>query len=64
MHREDEPVPGDVTEPLEEGDHPGSDADVPIKGDGTEVVPFSINQEGASLNLSDSQPPGRRSKEK
>ena len=65
MSREDEPIPGDATEPLEEGDRLQGESDVPIKGDATEVLPLSAGStEKSSLNLSDERPQGRRSKEK
>jgi hypothetical protein len=48
---EDQPVPPDETEIVEEGD---ASANVPVKGDATEVIPLSIpREEGKRLNLSD-----------
>jgi hypothetical protein len=49
---ENQPVPPDETEVVEEGD--SAAADVPVKGDATEVVPLSIQQdEGKRLDLSE-----------
>lgn len=49
---EDQPVPPDETEVVEEGDR--LSADVPVKGDVTEVVPLSApREEGKRLHLSD-----------
>jgi hypothetical protein len=49
---EDLPVPPDETEVVEEGDRPA--ADVPVKGDATEVVPLSTpREEGKRLNFSE-----------
>jgi hypothetical protein len=48
---ENEPIPPDETEIVEEGDRPTADA--PVKGDETEVVPLSIQRdEGKRLDLS------------
>jgi hypothetical protein len=48
---EDSPVPPDETEVVEEGDR--AEADVPVKGDATEVVPLSVpRDEGRRLDLS------------
>ncbi|HEY6730765.1 MAG TPA: hypothetical protein VI039_07045 [Solirubrobacterales bacterium] len=48
---ENQPVPPDETEVVEEGD---ASANVPIKGDATEVVPLSIpSEDGKRLNLSE-----------
>lgn len=48
---ENQPVPPDETEVVEEGDRAA--ADVPVKGDATEVVPLSAQQdEGKRLDLS------------
>lgn len=49
---EDQPVPPDETEVVEEGDRAA--ADVPVRGDATEVVPLSIpSEEGKRLDLSE-----------
>jgi hypothetical protein len=48
---ENQPVPPDETEVVEEGD---ASTNVPVKGDATEVVPLSIpHEEGKHLNLSE-----------
>ena len=49
---ENEPVPPDETEIVEEGDPPA--ADVPVRGDETGVIPLSIQRdEGKRLDLSE-----------
>ena len=49
---ENEPIPPDETEIVEEGDRPAADA--PVRGDETEVVPLSVQrEEGKRLDLSE-----------